>query len=225
MELDNCPFPDNLVYYPEDGVWVDVSNVEVAGNGVVIGITSIIATLAGKLSSVKFKLPNEQVMRGRSVAVIESHKFVGAVRTPLTGTIIESNAALVDAPQLASTDPYGLGWIAKLKPTKFEAEQQFLQRIDSCAIEFSSLRKRLGVRCYKEFPDHEMYEIGTECAAVLIRLDELMTRIEVGKVVLVVSDDPTAQIEIIRWRDQSGQMLAESRKEDGIYHFIVKKVH
>ncbi len=225
MEIDHCHFPDNLMYYPENGVWASVPNAEKAESGIVIGITSIIAAFAGKLSSVKFKPPNEHVMKGRSVAVIESHRFVGAVRTPLTGTIIESNVELIDTPQLASIDPYGKGWIAKLKPTKLESERRFLQRITSCAGEFAALREKLGAHCYKAFPDYEVYEIGLECAAVLLRLDELISRIEVGKVVLLVSDDPTAQIEMIRWRDQSEQMLVESRKEGGFYHFIVKKVH
>jgi TusA-related sulfurtransferase len=59
---------------------------------------------------------------------------------------------------------------------------------------------------------------------VLVRLNELMERMSVNEVVHVVSDDPTADIEMERWSDQAGQTVLESRKEGKLAHFIVKKV-
>jgi glycine cleavage system H protein len=82
----------------------------------------------------------------------------------------------------------------------------------------------LGVHCFKAFPDYEMWEIGVECALVLTKLSELIDRCQVGDVVHVVSDDKFADIEIARWSDETGQALLESRQEDQLMHFIVKKV-
>jgi TusA-related sulfurtransferase len=69
-----------------------------------------------------------------------------------------------------------------------------------------------------------MWEIGVECAAVLVRLNELIQRSSFNEVVHVVSDDPTADIEMARWSDETGQELLESRNEGKLMHFIVRKV-
>jgi TusA-related sulfurtransferase len=69
-----------------------------------------------------------------------------------------------------------------------------------------------------------MFEIGVECAATLTKLDQLLTEIQMDEVVHLVSDDPTADLEMIRWSEENGQSLLEMRREDNLYHFIVKKV-
>jgi glycine cleavage system H protein len=84
--------------------------------------------------------------------------------------------------------------------------------------------RELHVRCFRAYPDYEMWEIGVECGAVLVRLNELMARCLLGEVVHVVSDDSTADIEMVRWSDETGQALLESRREDSLFHFIVRKV-
>jgi len=80
------------------------------------------------------------------------------------------------------------------------------------------------VRCFKSFPDHEMSEIGTECSAVLIRLNDLLATIPVGEVVHLVSDDQTAYVEMVAWSERTGQNLLDWRQEGNLFHFIVKKV-
>jgi TusA-related sulfurtransferase len=84
--------------------------------------------------------------------------------------------------------------------------------------------RELRVRCFKAFPDYEMWEIGVECAAVLVRLNELVNQIPTNEVVHIISDDPTADIEMVRWSDQTGQQVLESRPEGKLTHFIVRKV-
>ena len=82
----------------------------------------------------------------------------------------------------------------------------------------------LRIRCFAAFPDFEMFEIGLECSAVLAKLNELLTRIEVGAVVHLVTDDPTSPIEMVRWSDQTGQPVIDERKEGNLFHFLVRKV-
>jgi len=82
----------------------------------------------------------------------------------------------------------------------------------------------LRVRCFAAFPDHEMFEIGIECSAVLAKLNELLTRTEIGTVVHLVTDDPTSPIEMVRWSDQTGQPVIDERKEGNLFHFLVRKV-
>jgi TusA-related sulfurtransferase len=68
-----------------------------------------------------------------------------------------------------------------------------------------------------------MFEIGIECAATLSKLDDLISGIESGQIIHLVSDDPTADIEMTRWADQTGHKLIETRKEENLLHFLVKK--
>jgi tRNA 2-thiouridine synthesizing protein A len=69
-----------------------------------------------------------------------------------------------------------------------------------------------------------MFEIGVECAATLTKLGELLSKIKNGEVVHIVSDDLSADFEMIRWSEETGQELMETRREGNLFHFIVKKV-
>jgi TusA-related sulfurtransferase len=84
--------------------------------------------------------------------------------------------------------------------------------------------EKLHVRCFAAFPDHQMFEIGVECAATLTKLGELISKIPQGEVVHLVSDDLSADFEMIRWSEETGQKLLETRREGNLFHFIVKKV-
>ena len=68
-----------------------------------------------------------------------------------------------------------------------------------------------------------MFEIGVECSAVLLKLNELVTTIPVGNVVHLISDDPTAYVEMVRWTEQTDNSLVEWRTEGNLFHFIVRK--
>jgi glycine cleavage system H protein len=84
--------------------------------------------------------------------------------------------------------------------------------------------QKLRVRCFVAFPDHEMLEIGVECSATLAKPNELIEKIPAGEVIHLVSDDPTADIEMLRWSEEKAQSLLEIRKEGNLFHFIVKKI-
>ena len=219
MQVDFCEFPDNVLYDFENHVWIRLQD-----NCVVLGITSIHSSLAGKLTQVTFKPVGSLVKRGQSVATIESARYFGAVRTPLSSRIMEINETLQSRPKLANDYPYSDGWIAKVQPTALDQEIHDLTSPIGSEEKIRSLIRDLRVRCFKAYPDYELSEIGVECAAVLVRLNELMERCAVGEVVHVVSDDATADIEMVRWSDQTGQAVLESRQEGNLMHFIVKKV-
>ena len=86
-----------------------------------------------------------------------------------------------------------------------------------------ALIRTLRVKCYSALPDFEMFEIGIECAATLSKLDDLISGIESGQIIHLVSDDPTADIEMIRWSEQTGQRLMETRREENLLHFLIQK--
>jgi glycine cleavage system H lipoate-binding protein/TusA-related sulfurtransferase len=220
MQVDFCEFPDDALYDFENNVWIRKEN----DGHVVLGITSIHSALAGKLTKVNVKPVGSVLAKAQNVATIESLRYFGAVRTPLSGRIIEINEALRLKPKLANDYPYSDGWFAKLQPASLDRETQSLSSPLGAEEKIRSIIHNLRVRCFKAYPDYELWEIGVECAAVLVRLSELIERCAIGEVVHVVSDDPTADIEMVRWSDQSGQTVLESRTEANLKHFIVRKV-
>lgn len=220
MEVDNCQFPEDRLYDLENMVWVKINQPKL----VTVGISSVLSALAGKLVSVKFKPTGLKFDRGRSIATIESPRYVGAVRLPISGVLAEVNGKLVKKPKLANDSPYQDGWFARIEPSDLDTEGARLKRIPEIGEHIAQQIKELKVRCFKAFPDYEMYEIGVECAAVLVRLNELIERMELGEVVHIVSDDSTADIEMVRWQDQTKQEVVEIRREGNIGHFVVRKV-
>jgi glycine cleavage system H protein len=218
MKIDNCSFPEDLLYDTENFTWI--SNKE---KTVTIGITVIMASIAGKLSSIKLKPVGTRLERSKSCGVLESTKYFGVVRTPISGTIVQVNNSLIDNPKLANDFPYSEGWFVKIEPLDTR-DLEALETIEDCRDKMSLAIQKLKVRCFAAFPDHEMFEIGVECSATLSKLDELIKKIPSGEVIHLVSDDPTADLEMLRWSEEMGQSLLEMRNEGNLFHFIVKKV-
>ncbi|MDQ4100832.1 MAG: hypothetical protein M3115_01415 [Thermoproteota archaeon] len=218
MRIDNCLFPENLLYDTENFVWVSKKE----GESLTIGLTAIMASVAGKLFSIKPKPEGTKVERGKSCATLESAKYFGVLRAPISGTIVDVNKSLMDNPKLANDFPYTDGWFVRIRPSDI-TDLKVLQTIENCQHEMNSAIQRLHVRCFVAFPDYEMFEIGVECSATLAKLDELLAKISTGEVIHLVSDDPTADVEMIRWSEDKGQSLLETRREVNLFHFIVRK--
>jgi glycine cleavage system H protein len=218
MKIDNCSFPEDLLYDTENFVWI--SNKE---KTVTIGITTIMTSIAGKLSRIKLKPVGTKLEKGKSCGFLESAKYFGVVRTPISGIIVQVNKSLMDKPKLANDSPYTEGWFVKIEPSDM-GDMRTLETIENCHDKMSLAIQKLRVRCFAAFPDHEMFEIGVECSATLAKLDELIEKIPAGEVIHLVSDDPTADLEMLRWSEERGQSLLEMRNEGNLFHFIVKKL-
>jgi len=92
------------------------------------------------------KKPGRTVERRKSVATIESGKWVGPVPTPLTGEIVEVNEALKTNPALVNDDPYGQGWIAKIKPTNPD-EVNMLLKGQAAVDALTKVANEKGIKC------------------------------------------------------------------------------
>jgi glycine cleavage system H protein len=218
MRIGNCSFPEDLLYDAENFVWI--SNKE---KSVTIGITAIMASIAGRLSSIKLKPVGTKLEKGKSCGTLESAKYFGVVRTPVSGIIVQVNKSLMNKPKLANDFPYAEGWFVKIELSDME-DLKALETIENCHDKMSIAIQKLRVRCFAAFPDHEMFEIGVECSATLAKLDELIEKIPAGEVIHLVSDDPTADLEMSRWSEERGQSLLEIKNEGNLLHFIVKKM-
>ena len=219
MIINNCNFPDNLLYDPDNFVWIDTSD----SDSIKIGITPILSSISGKIKTIKLKKKDIFIEKGKSLGSIESLKYFGIVRSPVNGKINEINLSVLSKPKQVNDSPYDLGWLVKIVPSNLEKELNYLKSIDRCHIEFKTLIDKFHIRCFKAYPDYEMYELGTECAATLAKLDDLLTQVNIGEIVYLASDDITADLELARWSKERSQSILEVRKEGSIFHFLVKK--
>jgi glycine cleavage system H protein len=83
---------------------------------VLIGITDHAQNALGDLVFVEVPKVGRKVAADEACAVVESVKAASDVYAPIAGEVIESNPALADAPETLNQDPYGAGWLWKLKP-------------------------------------------------------------------------------------------------------------
>ncbi|MBO1739899.1 glycine cleavage system protein GcvH [Leifsonia sp. TF02-11] len=86
----------------------------VDGDTATVGITSYAAEKLGDVVFVELPAEGSDVAVGRVVGEIESTKSVGELFAPVDGTVAEANQAVVDAPELVNSDPFGEGWLIKV---------------------------------------------------------------------------------------------------------------
>lgn len=202
----------------------------------IIGLTPIYSYLAGKINTIKLKQVNTEIQRNKSVGTIDSIKHFGAVRSPLAGRIIEINKDLFQNPKSINDSPFGKGWIAKIITTDDYTKVDHLKTIDNGKDDLISQIKKYNVKCFKAFPDFQLVEIGTECSATLAKLDEFMgNSMQEGQIIRLVSDDPTADLELMRWAERNEQEIVEIIREknnvsveksgnDLLFNIIIKKM-
>jgi glycine cleavage system H protein len=102
-------YPDELRYHREHD-WARID-----GDEATFGITWFAQDALGEL--VHFEAPEQgaTVSRDQAYAEVESVKAVSDVIAPLSGEIVEVNSAVVDAPEKVNEDPYGEGWIVRVR--------------------------------------------------------------------------------------------------------------
>lgn len=118
-----CNIPEDLHYDVDNNVW---ARREPDGN-VSIGLTSYACSLAGEIVSYTPKKAGKTVEKGKSCATVESGKWVGPVKAPVAGEVVATNDAVAGKPGTINRDPYGEGWIVKLKPTNWDADSADLK--------------------------------------------------------------------------------------------------
>jgi len=121
-KIRGCELPEDLYYYAEKHVWAK----PIGGGLVRVGMNTVAGKLSGgKLNAVTVRAKNigAEIPAGKSVATVESSKYVGPVPAPVTGVLKRANDKLAADPNLAISDPYGEGWIVELESAQWEAEK------------------------------------------------------------------------------------------------------
>ena len=97
-----------------------------ADGTVTIGITDHAQEALGDLVFVEAPEAGRKVQAGEAVAVVESVKAASDVYASVGGEVVAGNEALADTPELVNTDPYGAGWIMKIRPSNAAAVDALL---------------------------------------------------------------------------------------------------
>jgi glycine cleavage system H protein len=101
-------FPDNLKYTAEHE-WIRVE-----GNEAFVGISEFAQSELGDIVFVDINTVGQSVAKDGIFGSVEAVKTVSDLFLPVTGTILEINPALNNAPELVNSDPYGDGWMVKI---------------------------------------------------------------------------------------------------------------
>jgi len=102
--------------YPEDLKYLDTHEyVRLDGEIATIGITAFAIDQLGDIVFLELPEIGEEVEAGEGFGTIESVKAVEDLKAPLSGTVIERNDGLIDAPEAIAEDPYGEGWLIKIR--------------------------------------------------------------------------------------------------------------
>ena len=102
--------PTNLKYTSEHE-WIRVE-----GDIAYVGITDYAQAQLGDIVFVEIQTEGETLAGGDVFGTIEVVKTVSDLFLPVAGEVLEQNEALADQPELVNTDPYGEGWLIKIKP-------------------------------------------------------------------------------------------------------------
>ena len=102
-------YPDDLLYHPEHD-WARID-----GDEAVLGITWFAIDALGELVHYEPPAVGARIAKDSSYGEVESVKAVSDLISPLSGEVLEVNQAVVDAPETVNEDPYGNGWLIRVR--------------------------------------------------------------------------------------------------------------
>jgi glycine cleavage system H protein len=117
-----CTLPDDLLYDVPNNIWYRDN-----GDGTyTAGMTMIATAMAGQLVAFTAKKVGKTIAAGKSIATVESGKWVGPAKVGFTAEIVAVNDDLTADPKLANSEPYDSGWMVKVRPEDAEAAKAAL---------------------------------------------------------------------------------------------------
>jgi glycine cleavage system H protein len=116
--------PENL-WYTKDHEWIKVE-----GDEGIIGVTDFAQGELGDIVFIEVETVGEHLDKGEAFGTIEAVKTVSDMFMPVSGEVLEFNPALEDTPELANQDPYGNGWIIRIRIRDKEELESLLSAQD-----------------------------------------------------------------------------------------------
>jgi glycine cleavage system H protein len=116
-KVEKYELPDELYYDRKEHLWSRIEN----GN-VRVGLDMFGQQAAGTVAYIKLMPIGRSVRKGRAFGSLEAGKYIGPLKAPVNGKVIEHNETVLKNPQLVNKDPYGQGWFVVLEPSNLDED-------------------------------------------------------------------------------------------------------
>lgn len=116
VKIEGFEFPEDY-YFHKDHMWVKLEDGKAR-----VGYNAWAADAAGKLVSIKTRPAGKEVKEGKTLGSIESGKWVGSLKMPISGKVLEINPKLSEDPSIINEDPYGEGYVALVEPSSLDSD-------------------------------------------------------------------------------------------------------
>ena len=140
-----CEVPEDLLYDLEREVWVRF----LPDGTALLGMTDLAQTRCGRLVHLSVRAPGRRVAQGRAVATVESAKWVGPFPAPFTLEVLEVNPAVARDPVTVNRDPYGEGWLVRVRPAGPPEERAHLVTGQEAVRAYLKKTEDLNLHCFR----------------------------------------------------------------------------
>ena len=109
--------PDDLYYDRKEHIWARLEDGKVR-----VGLDAFAACAAGTVAYIKLMPPPKEVKKGRTFGSLEAGKYVGPLKAPVSGRVMEVNQAVLSNPRTLNEDHYDKGWLVVLEPLNLKED-------------------------------------------------------------------------------------------------------
>jgi glycine cleavage system H protein len=140
-----CDIPEDLYYDIERDVWIRFE-----GDIATLGMTDVAQTRCGKIAAISFRDVGKKVAQGKTLATVESAKWVGPFPAPFSCEVVETNeAGFTHDILLANKEPYTTGWFVKVKPSDLKNERNQLVTGEEAMEKYKARIQELKINCLR----------------------------------------------------------------------------
>jgi glycine cleavage system H protein len=106
------------IYYCKNHTWAFLEKSGAAK----VGLDDLLLHMTGQVTFSNLKNPGDMVSKGDPIAELNQNGRILSIYSPISGKIMDNNTALSESPEILHEDPYGQGWLFKIKPTNWKLE-------------------------------------------------------------------------------------------------------
>jgi len=140
VRVGDYEVPEGL-YYTREHEWAKV----LEDGTVLMGITDYAQKKLHEIVNVELPEVGARVGQMEAFASVDSVKATSEIYAPVSGEVVEANEELIDRPELLNQDPYGAGWIAKIRPASQEQLERELAELMAAGQYADYLRELEGL--------------------------------------------------------------------------------
>jgi len=148
------------IFYSKNHTWAYLEKSGTAR----VGVDDLLVHITGEVSVRPLKNPGETVNKGDLLAEMDQNGKSLSVFSPVSGTVLNSNQALIENKELLCDDPYGKGWIYTIKPSNWQAEMPSCLMAEEASEWFTK-----ELNHYKDFLAINMRKYSPEAAMVVLQ--------------------------------------------------------